>query len=462
MSENLDNEQKNLFFEAIEKLKKEKTIKKADYQMYFFQLIESLGFKGNKYQIKVNSEFSRDYINNNYKELIEKTMFSSNKHSLEVIVDSKLKQNNKQNKIKKDNKNDIENSTLNKDYKFDNFIVGTSNNFAFYASQSISKNPGGHSNPFLIYGGVGLGKTHLLHSIGNEIEKNFKDKKIKYVRSSVLYEDILNFVRNASKNNDPKPFYYEYKNYDVLLIDDIHTFQKKDFTQEEIFKLYNYMFDNKKQIVLTCDRPISELKDFQERLKSRFGSGLNVDISPPDYETRLVILQNKLKIFNKSMKLNVKIKDEVLELIANNINTNIRDLEGSLKTIMMYSDLIKEEITYEMAKEKLKDMFTKEANNKIDVNLIIRETANYFNISIADIKGKTRNKNVVIPRQMAMYIATELTELSTTELGNEFDRNHSTIISSRDKIISRIKVEPNLEKSYNKIVNKIKEEIVNN
>ncbi len=336
------------------------------------------------------------------------------------------------------------NTTLNKAYSFDNFIPGDNSSFAFNAAKVIAQNPGTSYNPCLIYGGVGLGKTHLLQSIGNYIDQQNPRMKIIYVTAESFTNE---FISAISANKAPS-FKNKYRNVDVLLIDDIHFLQKKDQTQEELFHTFNELYDNHKQIVLTCDRPITELTDITDRLKTRFRKGLNVDLQPPAYETRVAIAMQKCR------ERNYVIDKKVLEYICQNIDTNIRDLEGVLTTLASFSSLVNKPVTIETVKEQLRNFVVSPAikNNDISIDMIIKETANYFGIKDYDIKGKSRNKNISLARHISIYLADDLTPYSLSEIGKAMSgRDHTTVMHSINKIKSLSDVDDSIRSALSAI-----------
>ena len=298
--------------------------------------------------------------------------------------------------------------------------------FAYNAAKAIAMHPGMSYNPFLIYGGVGLGKTHLLESIGNYVEKENPRKNVVYVTAETFTND---YIQSLTDKNTSQ-FRIKYRKADILLIDDIHFLEKKIQTQEELFHTFNDLYETSKQIVFTCDRPISELKGFTDRLKSRFTRGLNINLTAPDYETRVAILKKKCE------EKDVRIDDAILDYIAQNIKTNVRDLEGSLTTLIAYSNLIKSRITLEIAQEQLKNIISTPMAGEQDISIgsIVKEVASYFNVEIGDIKGKKRTAIIKDARNMAIYLTRRITQYSTTEIGTYFDRDHSTITHSIDKV----------------------------
>lgn len=334
------------------------------------------------------------------------------------------------------------------DYTFTNFVVGENNSFAANACIAIAKNPGTAYNPCLIYGGVGLGKTHLIQSIGNYVYNNDENQRVVYVTA----EDFTNeFIQSIP---DKKAHYFKnkYRKVDVLLIDDIHFLQEKNATQEELFHTFNALYESNKQMVFTCDRPVSELKHLTDRLRSRFERGLNVDLQPPNFETRIAILKQKVE------KGHAPIDDAVIELISKNITTNVRDLEAALTKLIAYSDILNKRITVEIAQEQLKDVFSNPKQSNITIELIQKAVAEYFNLSPFDLRGKKRTKAIAFPRQVAMYITREITEFSTTEVGLEFGgRDHTTVMHACQRIESRMQSDPYLEPTIQRLVRRIKE-----
>jgi chromosomal replication initiator protein len=337
---------------------------------------------------------------------------------------------------------------LNVEYTFNHFIVGENNSFAANASIAIAKNPGTAYNPCLIYGGVGLGKTHLIQSIGNYIYTENQKSRVVYVTSETFINEFIQSIQQG-KNHQ---FKNRYRNVDVLLIDDIHFLQGKNQTQEELFHTFNALYESNKQMVFTCDRPVSELKHLTDRLRSRFERGLNVDLQPPNFETRYAILKRKVE------DKRAPIDDQVIELISKNITTNVRDLESALTKLIAYSDILSKKITVDIAQEQLKDVFSNPKQSNITIEIIQRAVAEYFNLSPFDLRGKKRTKAIAFPRQIAMYITRTITEYSTTEVGLEFGgRDHTTVMHACQRIESRMKADPYLEPTIQRLMRRIKE-----
>jgi chromosomal replication initiator protein len=336
---------------------------------------------------------------------------------------------------------------LREDYTFDRYVIGENNNFAANAAMAISRNPGTAYNPFLIYGGVGLGKTHLMQAIGNYINENLPSK--------IIYTTAENFFNEFVQSLNEKgmaAFKNRYRHVDVLLIDDIHFLENKYGIQEELFFTYEALYNAKKQIIFTCDRPVSELKNLTERLRNRFERGLNVDLLPPNYETRFAILKNKVSSGN------VSISDTVIDLISKNISSNIRDLEAALTKLTAFTNMVNQPVTLEQAQHLLRDMFVSPRQANMSIELIQKVVAEYFSLSANDLKSKKRTQNIVFPRQLAMYIVREITEFSTTEIGQVFGgRDHTTVMYSCDKIEEKKKADPTLEPTIESLKRLIKE-----
>ncbi|MDR1390404.1 MAG: chromosomal replication initiator protein DnaA [Treponema sp.] len=338
---------------------------------------------------------------------------------------------------------------LREDYSFDNYVVGENNSFAANAAQAIARNPGKAYNPFLIYGGSGLGKTHLMQSIGNHLHAD-TDLKVIYVSAETFTNEFIESIQGAERAKTS--FKNRYRFTDVLLMDDIHFLQKKEGTQEELFYTFNTLYDAKKQMVFTCDRPISELKDFNDRLRSRLGQRLNVDLQPPNYETRCAILKKKAEASG------ISIPDDVIDLVSKNISTNVRDLESALHTLTAYVELVGKPITVEIAQQRLKDVFASPRQSNLSIEIVQRVIAEKYNISTSDLKGKKRNSSIVYPRQLAMYIIREITEYTTTEIGSEFGgRDHTTVMHAYQKIEERIKLYPSMDSIIQGLIRAIKE-----
>jgi chromosomal replication initiator protein len=415
--------------------------------------------------IGLPSNFHRDKVKSHYQDIINSTLnkVSGSEINLEYEIigktakkDSSTQQSTSKNdeitaettpeKEKPKKKREKHHEMLD-DYTFDKYVIGENNNFAANAAIAISKNPGKAYNPFLIYGGSGLGKTHLMQAIGNFIHEN-SDNKVIYTTS----EDFLNEYVQAIHDNKMNLFKNKFRYTDVLLIDDIQFFQGKERIQEELFHTFNALATAKKQLVFTCDRPPSELKKIPERLTSRFGMGLMADLQPPRYEERCAILMSIVE------SREISISEDIIDFIGKNISSNIRDLTKAIKVLIGYAELMKKPITLEVAQQRLKDIINAPRQANLSVDNIIRVTSEYFALTPNDLKGKKRSQNIVLARQLAMYIVREMTDYSTTEIGQDFGgRDHSTVIHSIDKIKGKLITDPTLETTIESLKRSIKE-----
>ena len=349
----------------------------------------------------------------------------------------------------------IVNSNLNKKYNFDNFIVGNSNKFAHAAALSVAENPGNMYNPLFIYGNSGLGKTHLMHAIGNYIIEN-SNRKVLYVNSDQFIED---FVGTSKRDDKGTNFNYidffknKYRNIDVLIIDDIQFLGGATQTQQEFFHTFNTLYNDSKQIIISSDRSPDDLKLLEDRLRTRFCWGLTVNIFPPDFSLRTEIIKKKIIAGN----FEKEIPEDVIEYIASNIGTDVRQLEGSITRLVAYSTIMGgAEINLDLAIEALKDFISKGISEKNDVHRIQKIVAEYFQISVEDIRSKKRSSNISFPRQIAMYLCRTMTSESFPKIGTEFGgKDHSTVMHSVEKIENELKV----NKDLSNIVEKLKKDI---
>jgi chromosomal replication initiator protein len=331
-------------------------------------------------------------------------------------------------------------------YTFDSFVVGPSNRFAHAASVAVCESPAKAYNPLFIYGGVGLGKTHLMHAIGHKVLQRSAKAKILYISS----EDFTNQLIASIQNRTTVKFREKYRGVDVLLIDDIQFIAGKESTQEEFFHTFNTLYDAHKQIVVSSDRPPKEIQALEERLVSRFEWGLVTDIQPPDFETRMAILKKK------SEKDSIQLPDDVYYFLAEKIKSNIRELEGALVRVVAYAKLIGREISVEMVKDVLKDMI-REGEKKITIEMIQKKVCEYFDIKPSDMKAKKRSRGIAYPRQIAMYLASQLTDYSLPEIGEYFGgRDHTTVMHARDKIQADLKAKKGLGDLVDRVTENIR------
>lgn len=323
-------------------------------------------------------------------------------------------------------------ANINPNYTFDNFVVGGNNNFAHAYALAVAESPAEMYNPLFIYGGVGLGKTHLMHSIGNFILDRNPDAKIRCVTSEVFTNEVISAIRSENQSSIVE-FRDKYRNLDVLLIDDIQFIIGKERSQEEFFHTFNTLKESNKQIVISSDKPPKDISTLEERLKSRFEMGLTVDISAPDYETRMAILSKKAETEGYN------ISEEIIQYIASNIKSNIRELEGALTKIVAFSRVSKKPVDIEFAKEVLKDIISPDINKEITPKLIINVVAEHFNISPADMVSPQKNRSISYPRQVAMYLIRHLTDSSLKTICDALHRkDHTTVMYAIDKITNDI------------------------
>ena len=332
---------------------------------------------------------------------------------------------------------------LNPKYTFDTFVIGKGNQMAHAAALVVAEEPASIYNPLFFYGGVGLGKTHLMHAIGHQMLAINPQAKVKYVSSETFANDFINSIKNKTSEE----FRQEYRKVDLLLVDDIQFFADKEATQEEFFHTFENLYNDNKQIVLTSDRLPNEIPKLQERLVSRFAWGLSVDITPPDLETRTAILRKKAQAEN------LEIPDDTLSYIAGQIDSNIRELEGALVRVQAFATMNSADITTSIAADALKSL-KGTSNSQLSISKIQDEVAKFYHIQLKDLKGKKRVKTIVVPRQIAMYLAREMTESSLPKIGAEFGgKDHTTVIHAHEKISQLMKSDSNIQQEIAEIKN---------
>ena len=425
----------------------------------FFKNTVPIETNSNELTLLAPTEFAEDILRTRYLNLIESCLsqLTSNKFEIKIISDSNeveqnpLKTSNNNNIINNNSNNNIIRNypRLNPKYTFDTFVIGNSNRFAHAACVAVAESPARAYNPLFLYGGVGLGKTHLMHAIGHSIMKEQNDAKVVYVSSEKFTNELINSIK-SDKNEE---FRDKYRNVDILLIDDIQFIAGKEGTQEEFFHTFNALHEANKQIIISSDRPPKEIPTLEDRLRSRFEMGLIADIQPPDFETRIAILKTKAQIEN------IDIPNEVMNYIATYIKSNIRELEGALTRVVAYSSLINKDISYDLAVEALKDIVTTSESQEISVNRIKEKVSTAFGIKMDDFNSKKRTRTIAYPRQIAMYLSRELTDLSLPKIGNEFGgRDHTTVIHAHDKISKDLELEKNseLKEKISKIIAELK------
>lgn len=406
-------------------------------------------------KLRVPNDFTREILETRYKTLILNAIkiISSKKYNIDFTIttddsieEDEKKAENKEPKADKIKANDEMLSILNPKYTFDSFVIGNSNRFAHAASLAVAESPARAYNPLFIYGGVGLGKTHLMHAIGHYILKNNPKAKVVYVSSEKFTNELINSI----KDDTNVEFRNKYRNVDVLLIDDIQFIAGKERTQEEFFHTFNALHEANKQIILSSDRPPKEIPTLEDRLRSRFEWGLIADIQAPDFETRIAILKKKADVEN------LNVPNEVMVYIATKIKSNIRELEGALIRIVAYSSLTNREISVDLATEALKDIISNKQNKQITIDIIQDTVANYYNLRVEDFKSQRRTRNVAYPRQIAMYLCRKLTDMSLPKIGEEFGgRDHTTVIHAYEKISDALQKDETLQSAINDITKKM-------
>ena len=350
---------------------------------------------------------------------------------------------------------DVKRVSLNPKYTFDTFVVASNNNFAHAAALAVAESPGEVYNPLFIYGGVGLGKTHLMHSIAHFILDNNPNADVLYVTSEKFTNELIDAIRSGNNNaNKITAFRERYRNKDVLLIDDIQFIIGKESTQEEFFHTFNELYSAKKQIIISSDKPPKDMATLEERLRSRFECGLTVDIQNPNYEARMAILRKKEDLEN------YKIGDDIIKYIADNVKSNIRELEGALNKVVALSKLKKTPITKELAEEALKDLISPDDKRPITLELIVNIVSEHFGISPAEIYSPNRSKNIAYPRQICMYLCRKFVGLSLTDIGKLLgNRDHSTVLHGCNTIERNLDGDPSLQSTIDILTKKINPQI---
>jgi chromosomal replication initiator protein len=459
---------KKIWDEIILYLLSKEIINDLSYNLWIKDL--SVSFKENVITIKFPSSLSKEKFISSFADIIKKTFYEFNQTNVEFkyIVSEKTKENSEKIIDKKENEtqqasskaSNKEDKTLKSDlfrydqlqylnprYTFDNFVIGKNNQFCAAAALRVAQAPGQHMNPLFIYGGVGLGKTHILQAIANHILINNKNLKIIYMHVEQFIDEFIYSLKNEQINS----FRMKFRNADVLLLDDVQYLEQKEASMEMFFHTFNALHQAQKQMVFTCDKPPKDLKDFEERIRNRMEWGLTVQITPPDYETRIAILQKMCEWEKRT------IDEKILHFIAKNVKSSIRELESALIKLIAYCDIYKIELaslSLELSKDILKDQFKYiEETRIIQIDDIIRKVAETFKVSSYDIKSKKRNASISRARNIAMYLCRELTSASTTEIGLSFGgKDHTTIIHACKKINDCMKEDELLRSTIESIV----------
>jgi len=429
----------------------EKTIQPSSYDPWIVPL-EPIGFENNQFSVLTGQAFAISVIRkNHYQQIIDafKKVLGQEvefKMVFDEEVSAKLKKQLQKAKqvAEKSTKEDAVDhlakmqsfSNLNLKYKFENFVVGENNRFAQAAAYTVAQNPSKKYNPLFIYGSSGLGKTHLMQAIGHYIMFNNPKLKVRYIKTEDFTNELINNIRKGGDINERmSKFRQKYRNVDVLLLDDIQFIESKERTMEEVFHTFDSLHNNSKQIVITSDRPPKDIPTLPERLRTRFEWGLMVDITPPDFETRVAILANLAD------EIGMKISSDVLEFIAQNFSQNVRELEGAFTKVSAYASIQNIDLTVEIVQKVLKCNISKK---KIDIENIANVVCNYFNVSLEDLKSTARNQKISHTRHIAIYLTRELTQMSFVSIANFFNKKHPTILFSYEKIKEELKTDNNL------------------
>ena len=394
----------------------------------WFDDATAVALEDDRFVLYSPTRFKRDIIATRYVSKIQtalRDLFSCDME-VTVLTEGELDQYQQE-----PEKNDFFTGT--EEYTFERFVVGSSNKFAHAAARAVADNPGQSYNPLFIYGESGLGKTHLLYAIAHTIHKNHPDYKVVYIKGDTFTNELIQAIREG-RNAE---FREKYRGADVFLMDDVQFIAGRDSTQEEMFHTFNTLYELKKQIVFTSDRPPKEMLRLEDRLKTRFEWGLLADIQPPDYETRMAIIKNK------AIRMGVELPDFLLQLIAENITANVRQIEGTVNKIMAYQQLMGDSVDKETVVRAVKDMFKEKSDIVPTADVIIDEVCKFYNIEPATLRGQGRAKDISLARQIAMYQIRRMTNLSLKEIGKEFDnRDHTTVLHSIERIEDLIKVDP--------------------
>jgi chromosomal replication initiator protein len=396
------------------------------------------------------------YIHNKYYICFKATISELMNHEYDVVfigesdaVDNSKEAKDKAKSSESTNNTNYENANLNSKYKFDTFVVGSNNKFAHSAALAVAESPGEAYNPLYLYGGAGLGKTHLMHSIGHFVLEQNNNMKVLYVTSEQFTNEVIESIRSGNAAAMTK-LRDKYRTVDVLLIDDVQFIIGKESTQEEFFHTFNVLHSAGKQIIISSDKPPKEMETLEERFRSRFEWGLIADIQPPDYETRMAILRKNAETYDK------EIDDEIIQYIATNIKSNIRELEGALNKVMANARLNKQELTLALAEDALKDVIYPDQLREVTPNLIIDVVSEHFNVSKEDITSKKRNSEYVLPRQIIMYLCRTMTETSLQTIASLLSKkDHTTIIHGVEKIADKIQTDEDLRNKIEIIKKKI-------
>lgn len=438
--------------------KRLRSILSKDVYARWIDVIEVQSLKEGRLTLSVANDFYQSWLVENYLSLIKDAVSSVTGQNLEIVFgvnqhppppspEPKTQQAPKKERPKRSERksSQAEPAVLNPNYTFDSFIIGSSNNFAHAACLAVAQSPGRAYNPLFIYGGVGLGKTHLMQAIGNHVLAEKARARVRYISCETFTNDYIDAIQNRTLVQ----FRKKYRQADLLLIDDIQFLAGKERMQEEFFHTFNALFDQHKQIVLTCDRPACEIPGLEHRLVSRFEWGLVTELEPPDVETRIAILRKKQRT------MNVELPDEIIQYLAKRIRSNIRRLEGALIRAASYASLTGRELTQESLEYLLRDTLDQEQQEKITIDTIQRTVAEYYDIRLADMSSKRRPQSIAVPRQIAMYLSRELTQHSYPSIAEAFGKNHATVLHACRHIGNKVATDANVRQAITSIQQKL-------
>ena len=403
-------------------------LNEVQYETWILPLVpDRIDEKQNILYIKTDKQMIINRLNERYLQLLEGAVGLAFERPFKVVAQISQNEEKKDVPSKSDPTNLDEEYYSNPKFSFENFIVGKNSEFAYSVSLAVAETPGKNYNPLFIYGGSGLGKTHLMHAIGHYVLKHHPKKKVLYISSEMFTNELINSLNSKSMDK----FKRKYRNIDVLLIDDIQFIEGKDATETEFFHTFETLYNKNKQIVISSDRPPQKLTGLDERLRSRFLWNITADIQPPDFETRVAILKSKAEMENVEINDDV---NQVIYMIAEKIKYNVRELEGAFTRIVSFSAIMKKPINMSLARTTLNDIITS-SDMKITMNTIKAEVAEYYGITIKDMDSSKRSRNLVVPRQVAMYLCKEMTDNSLPQIGKEFGgRDHTTVLHACKKI----------------------------
>ena len=428
-----------------EKIKSLMSVSMSDVSIdTWFGDVEAVALEDSRLVLCVPNDFRRDIIRTRYQPLIEanlRELFSSE-------VDAALLLPEERDAYTARRAAPVSGGGDAERYTFERFVVGSTNRFAYTAARKVAEEPGGAYNPLFIYGQSGLGKTHLLHAIANQVRKDRPGFRILYVQSEVFVNELIDYLRH--RKDDMQSFRDKYRQVDLFLMDDVQFISGKDASEEELFHTFNTLYEQKKQIVFTSDRPPHEMLRLEQRLRTRFEQGLPADIQPPDYETRVALLKNK------AVERGISLPDAVLSYVAENITANVRQIEGVVNKIMAFQELMGEEVDVDATIRAVRDILRAKENFMPSADTVIQEVARFYELEAASIRGQGQSKELANARNVAMYIIREMTQLSLAEIGQKFGgRHHSTVLNSINRVEKQMKDQPELSEIIRDITNAV-------